>query len=144
MELADKLNYFKIGLLSEIVSEEEFSEWLNKEFLSSDEQVLFELEGCKTFNERISCINKYLEDTGLDNPKNAMKSIVEIIKYKYKNKEWSLKQTLDYIYLVYTTINVEYKMEEPYYLMGMMDDAYLIWSEKEIKEKIKELFDYFN
>lgn len=144
--IANRLNYYKIGLLSGLVTLKDFQKWLDETFMQSDESILLDLEGCRNVNEILSCINNYFRAINYDeNPKEILKELIEIIEKKYNSKEWNLRQTVDCFAMVHTIIlnNIDWT-EDVYMLMQNLSDAYHNWAyDEEIIKGVKEVFEYF-
>ena len=143
--IANRLNYYKIGLLSGLVTLKDFQKWLDETFMQSDESILLDLEGCRNVNEILSCINNYFRAINYDeNPKEILKELIEIIEKKYNLKEWNLRQTVDSFAMVHTIIlnNINWT-ENVYMLMQNLSDAYLWAYDDEIINGVKEVFEYF-
>ena len=143
--IANRLNYYKIGLLSGLVTLKDFQKWLDETFMQSDESILLDLEGCRNVNEILSCINNYFRAINYDeNPKEILKELIEIIEKKYNSKEWNLRQTVDCFAMVHTIIlnNIDWT-EDVYMLMQNLSDAYLWAYDDEIINGVKEVFEYF-
>lgn len=144
MKLEDKLLYFKIGLLSNIIKLDEFEKWLDKTFKDSDDDILLQLEECKDIDEIVTTINEYYFKIKYNqNPDKIIKEILLIVKEKYSNRKWNLEQTCDYLYVIYSLIDTKYINSEPYCTMCYINDGIGTWAfDEDITKRLEDVFKY--
>ncbi len=65
------------------------------------------------------------------------------MREKYNSKEWSLKQTVDYLYDIYSLIDSKYINSEPYFTMSYLNDGIGTWAfDEDIMKNLEDIFKY--